>query len=595
MDKIKVRVLVVDDENIICNLLTDILTDESYQTIVARTGEEAIEYLNKETFHAAFIDIKLPGKNGIEILKEARKIDPSLAVIMITAYATIQTAKMAMQLGAHDYITKPIDPDEILESLRKGLEKRHLELKMRGADDKPSILVVDDEESICTLLKDTLGDEGYLVKSATDPVNALEMIKEGDFNILLADIKMPGMDGLELLSKSRQVNPELLVILITGYPSIENVIEAMKKDACDYITKPIDPDEVLSSIIKGWERQRMVLKNKWLLRKLEDSNEKLHRTNKELREMQGYLIQSIKMATIGELGTAIAHRLNQPLGAIKGFAQHALEKIPSDNPLRKNLENIDQQSTRAAQMVKDLLEFARRAMQNGVYPQSLDINNVIEQTISFIQEELRLKNIKVNLNLSKDMPKVLGVATELQQIFLNLITNASESMPNGGALSILTEAANDFLKISFVDKGMGISNEHINQIFDPFFTTKDNALVSGIGLSSTRIIVTKHSGFIEVWSVKGKGTTVSVFLPIAGAKSCWEIINCKDCPAGVSQNEKECFIYQNRLGHRCWAELGKEHYKKKDQWLPECQRCRVYMQKTITNPQLPDQSSYIRI
>lgn len=591
----KIKVLIVDDENIICNLLTDILTDESYQTIVARTGEEAIEYLNKDSFHAAFIDIKLPGRDGISLLKEAKKIDPSLVVIMITAYATIQTAKMAMQLGAHDYITKPIDPDEILESLRKGLEKRNIESKIRGLDKKPSILVVDDDEYICNLLKDTLGDEGYMVETISSPLKALELIKEGSFNILIADIKMPQMDGLELLEKSRQINPELLVILITGYPSIDNIITAMKKNAYDYITKPIDPDEVLSSIVNGWERQRIVLGNKWLLHKLKDSNEKLHRTNKELREIQGYLIQSIKMATIGEFGTAIAHRLNQPLGAIKGFAQHALEKIPSDNPLRKNLDNIDQQTTRAGQMVKDLLGFARNAMQSGIEPQPLEINNLLEQTVSFTKEELRLQNIKIKMDLKNDIPKVIGVAAELQQVFLNLITNASESIPNGGTLCISNEVANDFLKISFIDKGIGISCEHINKIFDPFFTTKNKKITSGIGLSNTRIIVTKHSGFIEVWSKKDKGTTVSVSIPIFSAKACWEIIDCRDCPAGISYDKRDCFIYQNRLGHRCWAEFGKEHYNKKTQWLPECQRCKVYLQKSITNPQSSDQSLYIMV
>ena len=184
-----------------------------------------------------------------------------------------------MKLGAYDYITKPLYPDAVIARLEKALEKRRLDLEMKAAVETPRILVVDDEAIVCRALADVLGDEGYRVTTVQSAYAALERMRQETFDILIADLKLPDLNGIELIAAARGIDPEIMALVITGYPSIETAVDAIKTSAYDYITKPIDPDLLVATVRRGWERQRLAILNKQLLTRLQ-------RTNKELRESE---------------------------------------------------------------------------------------------------------------------------------------------------------------------------------------------------------------------------------------------------------------------------------------------------------------------
>ena len=281
----KANILVLDDDPVVRRALTDTLTDEGYQVETAADGIEGLEKSREQPFDVLLVDLRMPGMNGIEVLREIREVTPEVIVILMTAYATLETAKEAMKLGAYDYIAKPLDPDAVTALLEKALEKRRLNLEMKAAVEVPKILVVDDEAIVCQALTDVLGDEGYRVTTVQSAYEALDMMKRETFHILIADLRLPDLGGIELIAAARGIDPEILALVITGYPSIETAVEAMKTSAYDYITKPIDSDLLVATVRRGWERQRLSILNKQLLTRLLRTNEELREAKEDVEQL----------------------------------------------------------------------------------------------------------------------------------------------------------------------------------------------------------------------------------------------------------------------------------------------------------------------
>ena len=234
----------------------------------------------------------------------------------------------------------------------------------------------------------------------------------------------------------------------------------------------------------------------------------------ELRLRQE-VIQQEKMAAIGMLAGGVAHEINNPLGGVLAFTQLLLKKIKNDPETQEDLVEIEKAATRCKKIVQELLDFSRVSKDREkslVY-----INELLEKVIPFIQMEIRSLNIDVHFDLAKDLPPVMAVPNRLQQVFLNLVTNACHAMPHGGKLVLSTKhnkSANEIL-ISVKDTGEGMPKEIQSQIFEPFFTTKDPGKGTGLGLSISYRIVKENGGRIEVASEIKKGTTFTVRFPAA--------------------------------------------------------------------------------
>lgn len=233
----------------------------------------------------------------------------------------------------------------------------------------------------------------------------------------------------------------------------------------------------------------------------------------ELRLRQE-VIQQEKMAAIGMLAGGVAHEINNPLGGVLAFTQLLLKRV-KDAETKEDLTEIEKAATRCKKIVQELLDFSRVSREKEkclVY-----VNTLLEKVIPFVQMEIRSLNIDVHFNLKQDIPPVMAVPNRLQQVFLNLMTNACHAMPHGGKLTLTTSHNRESKEvlISVNDTGNGIPTEIQNRIFEPFFTTKDPGKGTGLGLSISYRIVKENGGSIDVASEINKGTSFTIRLPAA--------------------------------------------------------------------------------
>lgn len=238
----------------------------------------------------------------------------------------------------------------------------------------------------------------------------------------------------------------------------------------------------------------------------------LETTNEELRATQSHLIQSGKLASIGMLASGIAHEINNPLAAITGYAEAIMDE--DDVKLKTDYAaKILSASGRASEVVRWLSKHSRDAKVDTVG--DVQLNDVLNDSLESVRLAKPSPDIEIRKNF-EEVPLIEGNKNEIQQIFVNLVNNATDAMPDGGRLLISTSIENGCVKASITDTGGGIPKDHLTKIFDPFFTTKEVGEGTGLGLYVTSMIVLRHQGRMEVESEVGKGTVFTVRFPIKG-------------------------------------------------------------------------------
>jgi C4-dicarboxylate-specific signal transduction histidine kinase len=305
----------------------------------------------------------------------------------------------------------------------------------------------------------------------------------------------------------------------------------------------------------------------------------LEEANKSLKETQAQLIQASKMAAMGQFGAGVAHELNQPLAGISGYTDLLLLKLQEETPEWRYAKKVEDQCVRMTKIISNLRTFARQS--KFEYAET-DINQPIDDALMLLGEQLRSHSIKVKRDLASNLPKVLADANQLEQVFLNLFSNAKDAIdPKGSGVITITSRQSpqaDFIEVLVSDSGTGMDTATINDIFNPFFTTKDVGKGTGLGLSISLGIIEDHGGQIEVHSVKDKGTLFRVSLPVLNAPRCWELVNCLEV-CGVEK--EDCSAYKNQKGHTCWQEMAKRHRRKGDPHPPHCKECKVFKRKVL--------------
>jgi signal transduction histidine kinase len=231
-------------------------------------------------------------------------------------------------------------------------------------------------------------------------------------------------------------------------------------------------------------------------------------------ELERRLVQADKLTSIGLLAAGVAHEVNTPLAVISTYSQMLAKQISGDDQKARLLEKIAKQTFRASEIVNSLLNFSRTSTTDFV---DLDLNRIIEETISLVEHQLNKSGIELQLRLSSPLPKIRGNSGKLQQVFLNLVLNARDAMAEGGRLTVRTWSEAGFIHAEVADTGHGIAADHIARIYDPFFTTKGIRKGTGLGLSVTYGIVQEHNGIIEVESRPGAGARFRLEFP-ASAK-----------------------------------------------------------------------------
>ena len=243
----------------------------------------------------------------------------------------------------------------------------------------------------------------------------------------------------------------------------------------------------------------------------------LKRKNEDIGSLSQQIWQVAKLATMGELAASIAHELNNPLATTSLRVEMLLSQLAEDDPKRHSLEVIGHEVERMGDLVSNLLKFSRRSQPSI---STVDVCAEIENTLQLIGYHLRNRRISVVREFAPDVPEVHVDRQQLRQLFLNLFTNASDAMPQGGTLTIrvtMEESPSQpgRIVIEIADTGVGIAPENLPKIMEPFFTTKPEGKGTGLGLAICRRVVQEHQGTIDITSRVGVGTTVRVTLPVA--------------------------------------------------------------------------------
>lgn len=228
--------------------------------------------------------------------------------------------------------------------------------------------------------------------------------------------------------------------------------------------------------------------------------------------LEDQMVQTEKLTSLGLLAAGVAHEVNTPLAVISNYIQMLAKQIDADDPRQKTIERIVKQTFRASEIVNNLLNFSRTG---GTAAAEIDLNSVLDETLSLVQHPLKAARVSVVRNYAKKLPPVLGSTTRLQQVFLNLFMNARDAMPAGGMIEVRTAAHNGSVEIEVSDTGAGIPPEQLHRIFDPFFTTKASGRGTGLGLSVSYGIIKEHAGKVDVRSAPGKGTSFRLEFPAA--------------------------------------------------------------------------------
>jgi signal transduction histidine kinase len=412
-----------------------------------------------------------------------------------------------------------------------------------------TVLCIDDEEMIRLTIGDFLEDSGYTVLKAEDGKQGLEIFREKKPDIVLVDLRMPETDGFDVLSEVVKVSPETPIIVISGTGVMQDAIEAIRLGAWNFITKPIEDMTVLEFAVRqAVEKAELIRETRFYRENLE---EMVRQRTAELEEAHKQLRQAQKMEAIATLAGGIAHDFNNTLGAIIGYTQLTIYKLPPDDSLRSYLEQVLNASYRARDLVYQILTFSRRTEQKK---KPVRIASIIKEDLKMLRAPIP-STIDIRQNIDTETGSTEADPTQIHQVFMNLCTNAAHAMEKkGGVLEVILGNADiqeadaaqhpdlrpgPYIKLTVKDTGHGISPEIKERIFDPYFTTKNKGEGTGLGLAVVHGIVKSHEGAISVESIPGKGSTFHVYFPRTREKTD----TVKKQPPGRLPQGKESILF----------------------------------------------------
>jgi signal transduction histidine kinase len=409
----------------------------------------------------------------------------------------------------------------------------------------------------------------YTVLQASSGHEALEKVAATPPDLILLDVLMPVMDGYEVLRRLHEIPSarDIPVIFVTAMSNEGDEQKGLALGAVDYMTKPLRPAILLARLRNHLElkfgRDAMRKQNEILELRVRERTQALlnerqqladalnyqRQLNKKLEDAQNQLLQSEKMASLGQLAAGVAHELNNPIGFVHsnlGTLERYLNDIfeitsacedaaarathPADF---ERIEKLRQERdfdfvkqdiyqllieskdglNRVRKIVQDLKDFSHVGETNW---QWTNVHTEIDSTLNIVWNELKYK-CTVTKHYAAELPQIRCLPTQLNQVFMNLLVNAAQAIPEKGEITISTAAVDaNSIQIVISDSGTGIPTENLNHIFDPFFTTKPIGKGTGLGLSISYGIIGKHHGKIEVSSVVGQGSTFTITLPIDG-------------------------------------------------------------------------------
>ena len=507
------KVLFIDDDEGIRKVISIALEDVGYNMLTAADGQKGIELCQKHSPQIIITDIRMPGMDGIEVLKSIKKTDPDKEVIVTTGFGEIEYAIQALQLDASDFITKPINDSALQVALERAKQRYNTRKELKDY----TALIEERWMSTAEELAKLINFQEKLIESSIDGIAGCDQ----DGKIIVFNKSMEQMLGYD----SQKA---------IGKKFISQLFEKGKWEALE--------EKIYSEEHGG--KNRLLLYETYLISKakieipVQLSAAALVRENKEigvvaffrdLRKIrrleqefadQARLLHQDKMISLGKLSASVVHEINNPLTGVLNYIRLMIKILGRDSfsaeqiqKFNKYLGLMESEVGHCSDIVSSLLAFARKSeLEFG----EVNIKDLLQKCLILSDHKLTLQNIQINTVLYSEITKVTGDFNQLQQCILNLIFNAADAMPEGGLLTIESSfhPESRLVKIMVADTGCGIAPKDLPKIFDPFFSTKEEGKGLGLGLSVAYGIIARHKGVIEAKSEPGKGTVLTITLPV---------------------------------------------------------------------------------
>jgi PAS domain S-box-containing protein len=491
--KEQVNILVIDDEQIMREGCSRILSKDGWAVITAENGKRGLDEIQvcPEKIDVILLDLMMPGMSGMEVLDQVRTIDPNLLVIVITGYATVESAVEAMKKGAYDFIPKPFTPDQLRIVVRRALERRTLqkEAEFLRREREKSLRDIATEKSKIKTIINCMGD-GVLV---CDRDSCIVLSNPAASRML----KIPESSLLGNFLPQCNLHPELSKIIEEslktkdmGYTSVSQELSIGEPGEVFLRahTAPVRNDigETMGSVTVLQDISHL----------------------KELDKMKSEFI------------AMVAHELRAPIAAVEQQLTVILNKMAGEvTPKQEQLLSRAKERTKGLlTLIKDLLDLSKiEAGMMVQYKESLSLQEVIQRVVELMMTEAEAKKIDLQFSAPSEIPFIQADRNSMEGIFTNLISNAIKYTPEGGKVWITLGEEGGFVKADVSDTGIGIKKEDLPRIFDKFYrvkTTETRQIIgTGLGLSIVKSIVDAHLGSISVESDEGGGTTFTVLFP----------------------------------------------------------------------------------
>ncbi len=497
----QINILVIDDEQIMREGCSRILSKDGWAVITAENGTKGLEEIKGQTekMDVILLDLMMPGMSGMEVLDHVRTIDPNLLVIVITGYATVESAVEAMKKGAYDFIPKPFTPDQLRIVVRRALEKRNLqkEAEFLRREREKSLRDIATEKSKVKTIINCMGD-GVLVCDRDGCVVLSNPAASRMLKISESSLLGNFLHQCNLHSELAKTIQESLTTKDVSYASVsqELGIGELGEIFLRAHTAPVRNDlgETMGSVTVIQDISHL----------------------KELDKMKSEFI------------AMVTHELRAPIAAVEQQLTVILNKMAGDvTPKQEQLLSRAKERTKGLlDLIKDLLDLSKiEAGKMVQYKEPLNLQEVIQRVVDLMKAQAENKKLDLQFSPSSQISLIHADRNSMEGIFTNLISNAIKYTPEGGRVIVQVSEEGGFVKACVSDTGIGIKKEDLSRIFDKFYRVKSSdtrqIVGTGLGLSIVKSIVDAHLGSISVESEEGGGATFTVFLPKeSGATLC---------------------------------------------------------------------------
>ena len=414
-----------------------------------------------------------------------------------------------------------------------------------------TIIVVEDKTDARVPLCRALEEAGYKVIGLRKGTDALGIIGRSRFNVVITEIGLPDVSGLDILELAKEMNPDAAVIVMTDHAGVEVAVDAVKDGAYGYFVKPVNPEELKTAIANALKQQGLLIENKRLVenlqhsrRLLSEANEKLQleiaerkrmelelqAKNAQLVAQQQELIQKTRELEVAsqaksEFLAHMSHELRTPLNVIMGFSELMLDQVPGEinEEQRQCLDDMLTSSRDLLGLINEVLDLSKvEAGKVELRLKNIALSDVVGSVTSAMMAVISQRRQSLDVDLDGGLPSLHADEARLRQVFFNLLSNASKFTPDGGEIKIKASRKDNFCQVSVSDNGIGIKEEDLKQIFEPFYQA-DNLETrerrgTGLGLTLVQEIVEMHGGQIWVESKYGKGSNFIFTLPLVAAE-----------------------------------------------------------------------------